>query len=163
MLLTLAAAALHLTHPLALLADPAPQLADQRLTLADGAELALRRPAIQRSAPPRPAATWPALERRFGVAGALWDPERGAPIRLWGAGIAVPGAIDHPQRAADFARALLRDHLDVLAPAPISMIFFRSATPSPAACAASASPSAAAAAPCSAARSPSASKKTASS
>jgi cysteine-rich repeat protein len=116
MLLTLAAAALHLTHPLALLADPAPQLADQRLTLADGAELALRRPAIQRSAPPRPAATWPALERRFGVAGALWDPERGAPIRLWGAGIAVPGAIDHPQRAADFARALLRDHLDVLAP-----------------------------------------------
>jgi len=115
MLLTLAAAALHLTQPLALGEAP-PQRASQRLTHADGQELSLRRPALLRRAPPRPTATWTLLERRLGVTGALWDPERGAPIRLWGAGIPAPGAIDQPKRAEALARALLRDHLDLLAP-----------------------------------------------
>ncbi len=45
-----------------------------------------------------------------------WDPATGVPSRIWGAGIAAPGAMGSPAIAERIARQVLADHLDLLAP-----------------------------------------------
>ena len=47
---------------------------------------------------------------------AVWDLDRGIPLRVFGEGIAAPGASADPVIAADAARKLLAAHLDLLAP-----------------------------------------------
>ncbi len=47
---------------------------------------------------------------------ALWDRDTGAPLRVFGAGIAAPGTVANARVAEDFSRAFLADHLDLLAP-----------------------------------------------
>jgi cysteine-rich repeat protein len=56
------------------------------------------------------------LAQRFGTTGAVWDADTGVPLRLWGAGIAYPGAVDDPALAEHAAREVLADHIDLLAP-----------------------------------------------
>ena len=46
---------------------------------------------------------------------ALWDGDTGAPLRVFGAGIAAPGTVANARVAEDFSRAFLADHLDLLA------------------------------------------------
>jgi len=62
----------------------------------------------------------PAWKRFTTIAGGswrvAWDPATGVPSRIWGAGIAVPGAMASPAVAERVARQLLADHLDLLAP-----------------------------------------------
>ena len=62
--------------------------------------------------------TSPAWER-FAQSGrweAAWDVATGVPSRIWGAGIAAPGTMSDPAAAAAFARAMLREHVALLAP-----------------------------------------------
>ncbi len=62
-----------------------------------------------------PTAAWQKLAAT-GRWQAAWDRATGVPNRIWGAGISVPGAMASPQVAAAFARAMLADHLALLAP-----------------------------------------------
>src|SRR5689334_6642963 len=47
---------------------------------------------------------------------ATWDVATGVPTRLWGPGLAAPGAIASPAAAARFAERVLADHVALLAP-----------------------------------------------
>ncbi|HEY1557095.1 MAG TPA: hypothetical protein VGF94_19805 [Kofleriaceae bacterium] len=47
---------------------------------------------------------------------ATWDEATGVPVRLWGPGLAAPGANADPAIAEAFARKILVDHLALLAP-----------------------------------------------
>jgi hypothetical protein len=51
---------------------------------------------------------------------AAWDRATGVPSRIWGAGMAAPGSIASPELAAAFARAVLVEHLALLAPGAAS-------------------------------------------
>jgi uncharacterized protein (TIGR03382 family) len=68
---------------------------------------------VRWSAPP--SAAW----RRLAVAGAwraAWDRATGVPNRIWGPGIAAPGAMASAAVAERVARAVLADHIALLAP-----------------------------------------------
>lgn len=57
--------------------------------------------------------------QRFAATGrwqAAWDSATQVPNRIWGSGIAAPGANASPQIAEQVARKMLADHLDLLAP-----------------------------------------------
>jgi MYXO-CTERM domain-containing protein len=45
-----------------------------------------------------------------------WDPATGVPNRIWGSGIPAPGANASPQIAEQIARAMLAQHIELLAP-----------------------------------------------
>jgi hypothetical protein len=47
---------------------------------------------------------------------AAWDRATGVPSRIWGSGIAAPGAMASPAVAERFARAALAEHIALLAP-----------------------------------------------
>src|SRR6185436_12962814 len=47
---------------------------------------------------------------------ASWDRATGIPNRIWGEGIAVPGASADPAIAASAAQRVIESHLDLLAP-----------------------------------------------
>jgi hypothetical protein len=47
---------------------------------------------------------------------AAWDRATGVPNRIWGSGLAAPGANASAEVAAAFARAVLADHIALLAP-----------------------------------------------
>jgi hypothetical protein len=51
-----------------------------------------------------------------GTWSAAWDRATAVPNRIWGSGIAAPGANASPAIAEAFARQLLADHIDLLAP-----------------------------------------------
>jgi len=53
---------------------------------------------------------------KLGAVDTLWDRDTGVPLRIWGAGIDMPGSVDSGAVAARGARALLADHLALLAP-----------------------------------------------
>ncbi len=60
--------------------------------------------------------------QRFQVAAggqwqATWDGSTGVPLRIYGSGIAAPGSVADPNVAEQHARALLADHIALLAPA----------------------------------------------
>ncbi len=62
----------------------------------------------------------PAWKRFVAAAGgswqASWDAATGVPSRIWGSGIAAPGAIADPAVAERVARQVLADHIALLAP-----------------------------------------------
>lgn len=64
----------------------------------------------------RKTAAWQRFTAARGTWQAAWDPATGVPSRLWGAGVEAPGAIASAAIAEGFARKLLADHLDLLAP-----------------------------------------------
>ncbi|TMQ11638.1 MAG: hypothetical protein E6J90_34070 [Deltaproteobacteria bacterium] len=63
----------------------------------------------------RASAAWQKLAAT-GAWRAAWDRATGVPSRIWGSGLAAPGAIAHPAVAERFARAVLADHIALLAP-----------------------------------------------
>jgi MYXO-CTERM domain-containing protein len=66
---------------------------------------------------PMPPAAWSRLVMATGVSWqAGWDRATGVPSRIWGAGVAAPGANADPAVAERVARQFLADHLDLLAP-----------------------------------------------
>lgn len=92
-----------------------PGLSHGGLELAgDGSVTSLRPSPVWNHTPA--SASWSALEEKLGVTGSLWSPLTGAPLRIWGAGAPAPGVGESPATAQRFAAALLRDHIDVLAP-----------------------------------------------
>jgi len=68
------------------------------------------------SVAPRATAAWQRFVGATGSWQATWDPATGVPSRIWGAGIAAPGAMASPAIAERIARAVLADHLALLAP-----------------------------------------------
>lgn len=63
----------------------------------------------------KPSLAWSRLEAT-GRWQAVWDSATGVPVRIWGSGIAAPGATDHADVAAQVARQALSDNLALLAP-----------------------------------------------
>ncbi len=62
-----------------------------------------------------PSAAWRKLAAT-GVWRAAWDRATGVPNRIWGSGIAAPGAMASAAVAERIARAVLADHIALLAP-----------------------------------------------
>jgi len=62
------------------------------------------------------AAAWKAFTAQHGQWTGLWDEQTGVPARVWGEGIAVPGASADARVAEAVARRLLREQLAFLAP-----------------------------------------------
>lgn len=80
----------------------------------------LRAQRLLRAAPASPTAAW----QRFAVAAgpgwqAAWDPATHVPSRIWGPGLAAPGAMTSPTLAEQHARRWLADHLALLAPGAV--------------------------------------------
>jgi len=71
---------------------------------------------LSRVAPPRSQRAHAILAGKLGAVDTLWDRETGVPLRIWGAGIAVPGSVQSGAHAARSARQLLTEHLPLLAP-----------------------------------------------
>lgn len=64
-----------------------------------------------------PGDTWSTFVRATGGQwNSAWDQATGAPLRIWGEGLAAPGAMASPQIAEAIARQLLASHLALLAP-----------------------------------------------
>lgn len=63
----------------------------------------------------RPSAAWSHLAAT-GPWSAAWDTATGVPVRIWGSGIAAPGAMAHADVAEQVARQFLADNLALLAP-----------------------------------------------
>src|SRR5687767_13177812 len=61
-------------------------------------------------------APWQSFVGAHGAWSAQWDAHTGVPQRLWGEGIAVPGAMKRADVAERAARRLLAQHLALLAP-----------------------------------------------
>src|SRR5262245_37528416 len=94
-----------------------PRIAADTLTAlpASGVTEPLRLAARQTfgKAPP----TWKRFVAAFGGSWqASWDAATGVPNRIWGSGIAAPGAIADPAVAERVARQVLADHIALLAP-----------------------------------------------
>ncbi|HEX3480392.1 MAG TPA: hypothetical protein VHT91_35485 [Kofleriaceae bacterium] len=68
---------------------------------------------VRWSAPP--SAAWRKLAAT-GAWRAAWDRATGVPTRIWGSGIAAPGAVASAAVAERVARAVLADHIALLAP-----------------------------------------------
>jgi len=62
------------------------------------------------------ASAWQRFVAAHGTWESLWDDQTGVPMRLWGAGIAVPGASASADIAEKAAWRMLVEHLDLLAP-----------------------------------------------
>ncbi|MGE0548330.1 MAG: hypothetical protein AB7O24_27155 [Kofleriaceae bacterium] len=69
-----------------------------------------------------PSAAWDKLAA-LGRWRAAWDPATGVPRRIWGSGLAAPGANGSAAIAEAFARQVLGDHLALLAPGASSADF----------------------------------------
>lgn len=68
-------------------------------------------------APPAAKAAWKRfLGKNGGRWQALWDLDTGVPQRILGSGIAAPGSMSSADAAERYARALLAEHIDLLAP-----------------------------------------------
>jgi len=97
-------------------AAPATGVAAERpLEAAHGAPPRVYR-AVRADATPTAARAWQRFAAANGAWRSLWDADTGVPLRLWGAGVAVPGALASPQIAEAAARRTLAAHLDLLAP-----------------------------------------------
>jgi len=68
------------------------------------------------STPARATAAFDRLVAATGAWQAVWDRDTDVPVRLWGAGVAAPGADRDPATALAAARAVIEAHLDLLAP-----------------------------------------------
>ncbi|HEX7839201.1 MAG TPA: hypothetical protein VF469_17105, partial [Kofleriaceae bacterium] len=95
---------------------PRPALQADTLTAMPPARVArpLRAQAAVRWSQPATAA-WQKLAAT-GAWHAAWDRATGVPSRIWGSGIAAPGAMASPTVAEHIARAALAEHIALLAP-----------------------------------------------
>lgn len=99
------------------LAFVAPEYMHERsFEVATGSPARLFRPVADQAPNDQAQQRYDALARDFGTAGAVWDGDTNVPLRLWGAGVELPGSIADAQVAERGARALLEAHLDLLAP-----------------------------------------------
>jgi hypothetical protein len=71
---------------------------------------------IDWTAPRRMHAAWSKFRAQHGAWSAQWDHDRDAPSRVWGEGIAAPGANADAAKAETAARGLLAEQLALLAP-----------------------------------------------
>jgi hypothetical protein len=71
---------------------------------------------LTRTAPARAQRAHAALANQLGAVDTLWDRDTGVPLRIWGAGLDMPGSVQSGAVAARHARELLAQHLDLLAP-----------------------------------------------
>ncbi len=93
-----------------------PDYLDERpLETADGERGRLLRPATI-ATPGKQAAAWAAFRAAHGSWRALWDADTGVPTRIYGEGIAAPGAVADPDKAATIAREVLAARVELLAP-----------------------------------------------
>lgn len=64
-----------------------------------------------------PGDTWSSFVRQSGAEwSSAWDQATGTPVRIWGEGMAAPGAMASPEIAEAVARQMLAQHLALLAP-----------------------------------------------
>jgi cysteine-rich repeat protein len=90
---------------------------EQPLEVAAGAPARAHRTVAWGGAPSAVAAGhWQRFLAAHGGWSAQWDADTGVPQRLWGQGIAAPGALKSAAIAEIVARTLLADHLALLAP-----------------------------------------------
>ncbi|MEZ4404614.1 MAG: hypothetical protein R3B06_31630 [Kofleriaceae bacterium] len=73
-------------------------------------------PLVQAEAPSLAKLAWTQFLDRHGSWDAQWDTQSGVPVRIWGEGIATPGANADAARAEAAARQLLAEQLELLAP-----------------------------------------------
>src|SRR5262245_59991203 len=92
-------------------------LNERPLEAADGARPRAFRPVDWDVVPaPAPRAAWKKFTDAHGAWQSLWDRHTGVPLRLWGPGVAAPGALRSPSIAEQAARRMLADSLELLAP-----------------------------------------------
>jgi len=72
--------------------------------------------AVSSRAPRAARKRFDALAAVMGKAQAIWDDATGVPVRIWGQGVAVPGAMADADVAAKAAERMLTEHLGLLAP-----------------------------------------------
>ena len=93
-----------------------PRVAADTLTAMPAANLGRPlRVAVTMQPQPVPPLAW----SKFAQTGsweAGWDPATGVPRRIWGSGIAAPGAMANPAIAEQVSRQVLADHIALLAP-----------------------------------------------
>ena len=85
-------------------------------TAAPGYQVRARRSLDLRTPPPQARAAWARLVGEVGAAQAIWDRDTGVPTRVWGPGVAAPGAQSSTLSARSAAQDFLAAHLDLLAP-----------------------------------------------
>src|SRR5688572_6030289 len=93
----------------------APDGLDER-TLEPAVGRARKHAPIDWTVPRRAAAAWSKLRAQHGQWQAIWDHDRGAPSRIFGEGIAAPGANADAAKAESAARGILAEQLVLLAP-----------------------------------------------
>lgn len=72
----------------------------------------------------RAQSAWTAFRSAHGASWrGAWDVATGVPARIFGAGIAAPGAVADPHAAAAATRALLADHIELVAPGAVAADF----------------------------------------
>ena len=115
--LVLAASAFQLAdaRPHGAATSPLVASTEREVEVADGAELRLAR-AIAATAPRGAKQAWDGFVARHGSWEAVWDADTGVPLRVFGEGIAIPGANASPTIAADAAWRLLQEQLALVAP-----------------------------------------------
>ncbi len=85
------------------------------LQLASGAAVRSA-PALTSVVPARAREAWQRFIDQRGAWTASWDAATGVPSRLLGPGIYLPGSVSSATLAEAYARVVLRDHLELLAP-----------------------------------------------
>ncbi|HEY5951174.1 MAG TPA: hypothetical protein VIV40_37035, partial [Kofleriaceae bacterium] len=96
-----------------------PRISAQTLTALPSANVAkpLRTQTQLRYSQATPPLAWSVFAAQSGGAWhASWDAATGVPNRIWGAGMWVPGSVANAEVAERFARQLIADHLELLAP-----------------------------------------------
>ena len=107
---SLAAARPHIAAPSQLIRS-----AERPVEVADGASLRKLRHTVD-VAPRGAKPAWNAFVGSHGAWEATWDAATGVPLRIWGEGIASPGANGSADRAATAAWGLLAEQLALIAP-----------------------------------------------
>ena len=91
------------------------RLAERALETADGGPARIAR-AVAYQAPATGAAAWQRFTAAHGAWQAMWDADTGVPVRIWGEGVATPGASADATIAEAAARSMLAAQLGLLAP-----------------------------------------------
>ena len=116
--LALAAAAQPLAHARPAGSAPSPLIAtaERPLEVATGDPVRAQRAVADQPGGGDAKALWQDFLGRHGAWDAVWDRGTDVPLRIWGEGIAAPGAVDSPDRAATAAWTLLAEQLPLVAP-----------------------------------------------
>lgn len=94
---------------------PTTDQAEAPVELASGAPVRIHLEVEHGPQPER--APWRAfVDRHGGRWRVTWDRDTRVPLRIWGSGISAPGSTSSAEAALKVARAMLRTHVDLLAP-----------------------------------------------